>query len=53
MHAIKRARVDNAAARPVETLAAEEQFWEASLATDGRYLYWSSRDGQILRSGPK
>jgi len=53
MHAIKRARVDNAAARPVETLAAEEEFWEASLATDGRYLYWSSRDGQILRSGPK
>jgi hypothetical protein len=53
MHALRRARIDGAVEPRPETLAAENQFWETSLATDGRYLYWASRDGRILRSGRK
>jgi hypothetical protein len=52
MRALKRARTDGSVEPRPETLAAENKLWETSLATDGRYLYWTSRDGRILRSGP-
>jgi len=47
--AIRRARLDSGAA--LETLIRADRLGAPSLATDGRYLYWPSRDGDIMRAG--
>lgn len=47
---VRRASLDGGAAP--ETVVGAEQLGDASLASDGRHLYWVSREGRIMRSGP-